>query len=726
MTGPTRTLGVERRWLGPLLSLVALAGVLGLRSIGIPVSASGQILLLTVAIAAVVSGGVSALVSAAIAIAFAVVDSVQPGTPFHVPPDQISRLVVTAIVAPSIALLVGGIDARLRAEQAEALARRSDERQRALTETAADAIVTIGPTGTIEDANPAASELFGYPRAELVGRPLTDLMGEEMRERHLAGFGHYLATGRRSLPWTGVEVTARHRSGREIAVEVSFGEYGSGEGRRFTGIVRDIGRRRELEAQLAQAQKMEAVGHLAGGVAHDFNNMLTAISGYAELMRGDPRLDQDNREAADGIQESAARAAALTGQLLAFSRRQQLEPSMVDLNEVVLRVEPLIRRLLREDIRVVRHLEPDPWPVLVDPARMETVLLNLALNARDAMPTGGTLTLETSNVSVDESYALGRIEFRPGDYAVLSVTDTGEGIPADVLDHVFEPFYTTKAVGEGTGLGLATVHGTVNQSGGHVWAYSEPGHGTLFKVYLPRAVGTAAGAELVGRGLGSDGVGGQAGIEDGPAARVAAGGTAAAPGGEAGVGATPGAPGAGATGTISAVGGHETVLVVEDERTVRELIQTILRRLGYRVLTAEDGGRALELLRGADDAVPTGPGVPVGRLPEEGESGASVGVAGGASTDRPDLLLSDVVLPGRSGPAVAEEALRLRPDLRILFMSGYTAAGLAGHDLPPATRLLEKPFTADALARAVRTALDEPGRPVPQQGGRSVGSSAGV
>ena len=695
MTGRTRTFGVERRWLGPLLTIAALVGVLALRAIGIPVSTPGLILLLTVAIAAVISGGVPAFVSAAITIAFSVVDSVEPGT-LHVPPDQVSRLVVTAIVAPAIALVVGGIQARLQAEQAAALVRRSDERQRALTETAADAIITIDRSSTIEAANPAAAELFGYSRAELIGRPLTDLMPAGLRERHLAGFGRYLESGHRSRPWTGLEVSARHRTGREIAVEVSFGEYGAGDERRFTGIVRDIGRRRELEAQLARAQKMEAIGHLAGGVAHDFNNMLTAISGYAELMRADATLDADNREAAEGIQESAARAAALTSQLLAFSRRQQLEPSIVTLNDVVLRVQPLITRLLREDIRVVRQLEPDPWPVMVDPARMESVVMNLAVNARDAMPAGGTLTIETSNVHVDESYALGRIEFVPGDYAVLSVTDTGTGIPADVLDHVFEPFYTTKPVGEGTGLGLATVHGTVNQSGGHVWAYSEPGHGTLFKVYLPRALPVAAAG-------GNGRTAGGAGLAAGDAAAIltgAGGDAAAALGGETG------GEGGGAAATLT---GTETVLVVEDERAVRDLIVTILGRLGYRVLTAIDGTQALELL----DAGAT-----------DGEGGGS-DVAGGMDGDvvdepadraadraahRPALLLSDVVLPGRSGPAVAAEALRMRPDLRILFMSGYTAAGLAGHDLPPTTRLLEKPFTADALARAVRAALDEPAR----------------
>ena len=465
--------------------MVAVLAILGGRSV-VTISSPGLILLVVVAISAVLGGIRPALASATIASVFVVVDASAPGQLLHYDSAAFSRLLVNVVATFVMAVLVGGIQERLEGQRELLAARRSEDRQRALTDPASEAILTIDASSVVLAANPATAELFGYPIDEIVGSSITKLMPPAMRDRHVAAVRRYLDTGRRTIPWHGAELQAMDANGREFPIEVSIGEYADGGERRFTAIVRDISRRKEIETQLMQAQKMDAIGRLAGGVAHDFNNLLTAIGGYAEMVGAtfDP---SDPRQAhVTGIRQATEHAASLTRQLLTFSRGQTLKPTVIALGQVVTTVEPMLRRLLGEQIELVIRADPDSWLTVADRSQLEAILVNLAVNARDAMPDGGTLTIETANVELDERYRLHHAEVTPGQYAMVTVTDTGVGMDDATLAHIFEPFFTTKGAGTGTGLGLATVYGTVRQSGGYVWVYSEPGHGTTFKIYLPR------------------------------------------------------------------------------------------------------------------------------------------------------------------------------------------------------------------------------------------------
>ncbi|GAB4253515.1 response regulator [Deferrisoma sp.] len=384
---------------------------------------------------------------------------------------------------------------------------------------------------------------------------------------------------------------------------------------------------REKEAireQFYRAQRLESIGRLAGGVAHDFNNMLNVILGYGELIVEKLPPDDPLRPKVEAMVEAGWRAAKLTRQLLAFSRKQTLQPRVVDLNELVQEFEKMLRRLIGEDIVLDLDLRSDIGRVRVDPGQMEQVILNLAVNARDAMPDGGRLHIATAEADLDEAYAATHPGVEPGRYVLLSVSDTGCGMDEETLGHIFEPFFTTKEEGKGTGLGLATVYGIVKQSGGHIWVYSEPGRGTTFKIYLPRAEAEAR-----------------------PDAR-----------------ARPAAP---------PEGGRGRILVVEDEPAIRELLGTMLTQLGYDVTLAANGGEALLLVE---------------------EKGL-----------RPDLVLTDVVMPHMSGKELVERLRQNRPDLRALFMSGYTGAALPPGVLGEGVPFLPKPFTLRGLADAVRNAL---------------------
>ena len=305
--------------------------------------------------------------------------------------------------------------------------------------------------------------------------------------------------------------------------------------------------RESMQARMVESQRLESIGLLAGGVAHDFNNLLTAITGYAELASGRLAFDADAQEDLAGVRLAADQAAALTRQLLAFSRRQPLRPTVVDVGDVIVKVEPLLRRLLGERTRFETRPADDLWPVVVDPSQLESVVVNLAVNARDAMESGGTLTIEAANVDLDNDYVRSHQEVVPGSYVMLAVTDTGSGMDEETIARIFEPFFTTKSMGHGTGLGLASVYGTVRQSGGHIWVYSEPGRGTTFKLYFPRAASDSA---------------------TGPAEEEAAAPTAD-------------------------VGGQETILVAEDEEYVRDMIVAALERRGYKVVAVATGEAAL-------------------------------------------------------------------------------------------------------------------------------------
>jgi PAS domain S-box-containing protein len=395
---------------------------------------------------------------------------------------------------------------------------------------------------------------------------------------------------------------------------------------KLLGIGIDIGHQKQLEEQFRQAQKMEAVGQLAGGVAHDFNNLLTAVLGNANLLQEEPNLSETVRDEITEIVKAAERAAGLTRQLLAFGRKQVMQPTIVDLNALVADMGHMLRRLIGEHIQLAMALAPSLARVRADASQLEQVILNLAINARDAMPTGGRLSIETANVDIDDSYSQSHVGVRPGKYVMLAVSDTGTGMDEETKIHLFEPFFTTKDRTKGTGLGLATVYGIVKQSNGYIWVNSEKGHGSSFKVYLP----VAGRVEQVDRpGL--------------PVSRPAR--------------------------------GSEMLLVVEDEPSVRQLTKILLEKAGYRVVIAANAQEAAELFQ------------------RHGESIA--------------LLITDVVMPGPSGPALLRHLSEQRHGLKVLYMSGYADDAVASQGaLDPGAAFLQKPFTADRLVRKVREALE--------------------
>jgi two-component system, cell cycle sensor histidine kinase and response regulator CckA len=384
---------------------------------------------------------------------------------------------------------------------------------------------------------------------------------------------------------------------------------------------------RESELQLRQSQKMDAIGRLAGGVAHDFNNLLTVILGYCEQMLDQIREGEPMRHAAEEIRHAAERAAALTNQLLAFSRKQMTEPRQLDLNAVVGNTIRMLKRLIGEDITLAVDLDPRLGRVLADEGHMQQVVLNLAINARDAMPNGGRLSIATANAELDEAFVQRHVPLTPGRYVMLSVSDTGIGMDDETQARMFEPFFTTKDHGHGTGLGLSTVYGIVKQSGGYIWVYSEPGKGSSFKVYLPR-LGSLEEVEVV----------------------------------------TPAPP-------VAAAHGNETVLLVEDEAMVRGMVRDMLVERGYEVLTAGTGEEALE-------------------------------VAGRHKGDI-HVMVTDVVMPGMGGPDLARRLAPAHPDMRVLFISGYTDDAVLRHGVRDGSAaFLQKPFTLEGLARKVREVLD--------------------
>jgi signal transduction histidine kinase len=384
----------------------------------------------------------------------------------------------------------------------------------------------------------------------------------------------------------------------------------------------------ESQQQLRQAQKLEAVGRLAGGVAHDFNNLLTAIRGYSDLVLAS--LPADNPIAGDvlEIQRAADRAASLTQQLLAFSRKQILQPRVLDMNSVVSTVEPMLQRLIGEDITIASSCSARGY-VVADPGQIEQILVNLVVNARDAMPQGGTISIETQNATLDETYTSEHAPVVPGRYVMLAVGDNGVGMSRDTREHAFDPFFTTKEAGKGTGLGLATVYGIVKQSGGYVWIYSEPGLGTTLKLYFPEVSAAAAFTN----------------VEYKPSAKLGA-------------------------------RGSETILLVEDEESVRGLTSRILEKQGYRVIVAQHGREAMDIATRE-----------VGHI---------------------DLVLTDIVMPGMNGRGLVERLAGIRPRIKSLYMSGYTDDDIIRRGfIEPSKSFLQKPFTSESLLQTVRKVLDE-------------------
>jgi len=513
-----------------------------------------------------------------------------------------------------------------RSKRAEDALKESEAASRGVLDAALDAYIRMDQAGCITEWNLMAEKTFGWRRNEVLGRPLHELLiPPARREAHRQGLRRFLATGEGPLLNRRVEVNALHRDGREFPVEVTILAVETNQGHIFSAFLRDLTEKKQAEAQLHQAQKMEAVGQLTGGIAHDFNNLLTVIIGNLELagtqQTRDPFLASCMRQALD----AADRGAALTHRLLAFSRQQALQPGRTDLKEVIGEMISLLRRTLGEDIGIEVRLAEDLWPEHADKIQVESALLNLAINARDAMPEGGKLTIEAANVTLDAEYTERNAEVEPGDYVMLAVTDTGTGMPPEVVERAFDPFFTTKDIGRGTGLGLSMIYGFAKQSGGHLKIYSEVGHGTTVKLYLPRA--TTVQPEVTTRSA-----------------------------------------------EEQENHGKETILAVEDEDAVRKLVVRNLRSMGYVVIDAADAGQAIELLRG----------------------------------DQPvDLLFTDVVLPGgMTGRQLADEARALRPDIRVLFTSGYTQNSIVHQGkLDPGVHLLSKPYRRGDLGRKIREVL---------------------
>jgi PAS domain S-box-containing protein len=513
---------------------------------------------------------------------------------------------------------------------AGALARiRMAQIQRRLTtaiEQAAESAVITDAQGIILHVNPAFEQITGYNWDEAVGQSMRILKSG----KHDAAFYRDLwATISAAGVWHG-RIVNKKKNGTLYTVDTTISPVRDENGDivNYVSLQRDVTSDLQLEEQYRQAQKMEAIGRLTAGIAHDFNNLLTAINGFAELAQFRLLPDDPVQELVGKVQYSGQRAASLVRQLLAFSRKQILEPQVLDLNAVVNDLNNMLQRIIGEDIQLKISLTPGLWPVKVDVAQMEQVIVNLVVNARDAMPRGGQLVIETANAVLDESYLAHHLEARLGEHVLLAVSDTGVGMSPEVKTHLFEPFFTTKERGRGTGLGLATVYGIVKQSGGHIWVYSEEGIGTTFKIYLPRAQGATrrfVWAEAAG----------------------------------------------------VPPSGSETILLVEDDADVRELVQRVLQRQGYTLLTATGAQEALGLAAQHSGFI--------------------------------HLLLVDVVMRDMSGQALVRGLARTYPDLKILFMSGYTDEIIAHHGvLDPDVAFLQKPFNAMTLARKVRQVLDAP------------------
>lgn len=496
---------------------------------------------------------------------------------------------------------------------------RSSELLRSVLASVDDAILTIDELGVVQSANPSAVQQFGYSMDELVGENVRTLMPEPYRGEHDSYLVNYFRTGAAKVIGIGREVEGRRRDGTLFPAELTVTEFQLNEKRHFTGVLRDITERKRLEAQFLQAQKMESVGRLAGGVAHDFNNLLTVINGYCELLisgisAGDPRLENIK-----AIRDAGERAARLTQQLLAFSRKAIVEPKLLDLNEVLKQSAILLRRLIGEDILLAMDISQTPIHVKIDPGQIDQIIMNLAVNARDAMPTGGRLTIKATIVPLTDGNAVR--------FARLTVSDTGHGISDAIKGKIFEPFFSTKDVGAGTGLGLAVVYGIVTQCGGKITVESAVGVGTTFQLLLPLAAGETLKATVAPPQLPSR--------------------------------------------------GGETVLLVEDEDAVRQFVCTALQAEGYVVLEA---ARAAEAVRHAE----TYPGAI-------------------------HLLISDVVMPETGGRQLLGILRRYRPELRVLFMSGYTDDAVLLHGVvESADAFIQKPFTPLALAQKVREVIDAP------------------
>jgi len=487
-----------------------------------------------------------------------------------------------------------------------------------------ECLIVFDTEGTIIFVNETFLRTYGHAKNELIGKSIniihseknpTDLLDQIIPESIKNG-------------WQG-EVTDVRKDGQEFTCYLKTTAVQDESGRPLViiGVSHDLTERKQLEAQLRQSQKMEAIGQLAGGIAHDFNNLLTVIDGYVELLTTRMNENSTQNNWVNQIKRASERAGSLTRQLLAFSRRQILQPRLIDVNQLVKEMSILLKRLIGEDVELTSILSNDIGHIKADPSQIEQVLMNLVVNARDAMPEGGQLTIGTKQVYLDPEYAIHHSDVTPGNYVLLSVSDTGIGMSAEIQEHIFEPFFTTKEKGKGTGLGLATVYGIVKQSEGHIWVYSEIGRGTSFKIYLPcLESGKSEQAETEKEEFD--------------------------------------------------IRGSETILVVEDEFMVRELVCDTLRNYGYTVLEASNGKIARQVFEQALEKI--------------------------------NLVLTDVIMPEMSGRKLIEILSSIHPGIKSLYMSGYTDEAILNHRvLEPGMAFIQKPFTPTALAKKVREVLIE-------------------
>jgi len=516
-----------------------------------------------------------------------------------------------------IGFLLIGTDNSAR-KQAEA-ERQKLRRYRTLLESANDAIAVLTPEGVVLEMNQRWAGIVSLPREQLIGRQVRDFVSID---------------GPAATPQAGLGKTVEIATpdGSNVLMEFSNTTVDVGGEHLVLTIGRDVTEQRQLEKQLRQAQKLELIGQLAGGIAHDFNNLLTAILGFSEVLLTDLAPDDPHRTEVLEIQKAGERAAGLTSQLSSFSHKQVVQPSVLDISKFVTDMEPMLRRLIPAHINLVVALQSDIGAVKIDPTQLEQIIVNLSVNAADSMPGGGRLTIETANIRLDEDYQRHHLPVESGEYVLLAVSDTGAGMDEATCQRIFEPFFTTKDVGKGTGLGLATVYGIVKQSGGDIWVYSEPGHGSAFKIYLPRVAAQAPAAGKV-----------RAALESAPR-------------------------------------GSETILLVEDDAAVRRLARLSLERSGYRVLDAENPKKALRVANEFGDPI--------------------------------DLLLSDVIMPESEGPPLFQRLVKVRPALRVLYISGYADDAIVRHGIvAEGMPFLQKPFTPQALSAKVRNVLDAPPPP---------------
>ncbi len=517
------------------------------------------------------------------------------------------------------------LDSTTRLQQAEEALRKERNFSQSIIDTAQAIILLLNPDGSVAEFNPYMEKLSGYSIEEVRGK---DWFETFLPEHDRQKIGELFTKAISDIKTKGNINPIVTRDGKELTIEW-FDRTLKDKNGDITGILaigQDITERRNIEEQLRQSQKMEAIGMLAGGVAHDFNNLLTVILGNAQLASMNVVKDESLRKRIEEIKKAGEKAASLTRQLLAFSRKQIVQPKLLDINEVINEMEKMLKHMIGENIDFQTVLGPELWKICADPGQINQIIMNMVINSRDAMLRGGGLTIETANADLNENYFCEHgIKEVPGHYVMLAVSDTGSGMDKETQEHIFEPFFTTKEVGQGTGLGLSTIYGIVKQNNGFIWVYSEPGKGTTFKVYLPKVKDVEPEEKE------------QTPVDDS--------------------------------------GGSETVLIVEDDDNLRKFAQRALQMYGYRILDAENGEDALRVC---------------------GEYEGQI-----------DLMITDVVMPKMGGREAAERLQHLYPQIKVIYMSGYTDNTIVHYGvLAPELNFIQKPFTPKGLARKVRETLE--------------------